>query len=209
MIGPVTLQPNEGNRGGTTIINSTFSGYNNDGCTGNFDKAIVVENDQVRNAVFDSKHTLIGNTFADSDNRISACASINNSADGWVRYVTLEDVDGSLSGVGPGFFVQDEAAVTNFVDRDQCIEFEGACLLFCPSECLRLGIVKISQDLTTRGWSMRIVDGEKSGTVGTVSSLLYVILWNMHCVVPALNSCQIASKYGSTSFRAISRRRCQ
>ena len=169
MMGPVTLQPNEGLRGGTTIINSTFSGYDVDECTGNFDKAIVVENDQVRNAVFDSKHTIVGNTFADPNNRVSACASINNSPDGWVRYVTLEDADGSLSGQGPGFFVQDAAAVTNFLDRDQCIEDEGACLLFCPGECLRLGIVKISQDLTTRGWSMRIVDGDKIGTVGTVS----------------------------------------
>jgi len=102
MIGPVTLQPNEGTRGGTTIMDSVFSGYSNTGCTGNRHKAITVENDQVRNAVFDSKHTLIGNTFADSDNRVSACAAINDSKDGWVRYVTFEDADGSMSGVGPG-----------------------------------------------------------------------------------------------------------
>ena len=181
-------------------MDSVFSGYSNTGCTGNRHKAITVENDQVRNAVFDSKHTLIGNTFADSDNRVSACASINDSKDGWVRYVTLEDSDGSMSGVGPGrsgcglrtakqsltfecrnpqlpgFFVQDAVAVTNFLDRDKCQEVADACLLFCPGECLRLGIVKISQDLTTRGWSMRIVDGEKSGTVGTVSPLFS---WNL------------------------------
>lgn len=160
--GGISIQPNEGMRLGTTIKNSVFSGFDN-GCTGGRQAAIWIENDQVRNAVFDASPTIFNNTFGANDRTIAGCASINNSPDGWVRYVAIEDRDGSMSKTVPGFFVQNEPAVTNFIDST--CEDENDCLRFCPGACLRLGIVSISQDYTTRGFQMHIQDGDKSATV--------------------------------------------
>ena len=116
----------------------------------------------MRNAVFDASPTLTNNTFGSLDQRrISACLSINNSPDGWVHYIAIED-DGSMS--GPGFYVQDEPAITNFIDSASCQAVPDSCLKFCLGACLRLGIVLVSQDLTTRGFKMHIQDGTVSGT---------------------------------------------
>lgn len=113
--------------------------------------------------MFDASPSFSNNTF-DSGARISACMSINSSPDGWVRYVAIEDSDGSISGTGPGFYVQNEAAITNFIEPNTC-EAEDRCLLFCPGSCLRLGTVSVSQDYTTRGFKMHIQDGLKTATV--------------------------------------------
>lgn len=43
---------------------------------------VYVENDQVRNAVFDAAPTFSNNTFGSLDRRISACKSLNSSPDG-------------------------------------------------------------------------------------------------------------------------------
>mmetsp|Transcript_704 Transcript_704/g.756 ORF Transcript_704/g.756 Transcript_704/m.756 type:complete len:883 (+) Transcript_704:915-3563(+) len=149
---------------GTTIKNSVFSGFDN-GCTGGKNAAVYIENDQVRNAVFDASPTLQGNIFGANDEVISACMSIKSSRDGWVRYIAIEDVDGSMSGIGPGFFIQNEDAITNFIDPSITCHAEVNCLRFCPGACLRLGIISISQDMTTRGFNMIIQDGTKSATV--------------------------------------------
>jgi len=162
--GGISLQPNEGMGHGTTIQNCKFSGFDR-GCTGGKNAAVWVENDQVRNGVFDGSHTVAGNTFGANDTTLSACLSINSSRDNTVRYVAVEDVDGSVSRVGPGFYVQNEPAITNFLDTSACTAEEN-CLLFCPNMCLRLGIVSVSQALTTRGFTMHIADGARSATVG-------------------------------------------
>ena len=162
--GGISIQPNEGLGHGTTIKNSKFSGFDV-GCTGGKNSAIYVEHDQVRNAVADAAHTIFNNTYGPLDSRLSACLSINNSPDGWVRYIAIEDPDGTMNSDGvPGFYIQDEPAVTNFIDTTSCHAAEG-CLRFCPGACLRLGIVSISQDLTTRNFNMHIQDGTASGTV--------------------------------------------
>ena len=170
--GGISLQPNEGMNRGTTIKNSHFHGFNNE-CSaleGGPRYAIHVGNNQVRNGVFDASPTISNNTFDDEpvSSRISACWGINGSPDNWVRYVAIEDVDGSLSGNSPptpGFFVQDEPAVTSFIDTTKCQVVPGSCLLFCEDTCLRLGIVSISQDLTTRGFQMHITSGSTTAAV--------------------------------------------
>lgn len=162
--GGVSIQPNEGLGRGTTIQNSAFSGFREE-CTAGKQSAIYIENDQVRNAVFDASPAIRNNTFGSAtDRRISACIAINNSPDGWVRYIAIEDEDGTLSGTSPGFYIQDEAAITNFIDNSTCTDTDG-CLRFCPGACLRLGIVSISQDLTTRGFQMIVRDGDKAATI--------------------------------------------
>jgi hypothetical protein len=163
-VGGISVQPNEGMGAGTVIKSSVFSGFDNE-CNTGPGKAIYIENDQVRNAVFDSSPTIFGNTFDSPNKRISACMSINSSPDGWVRLIAIEDIDGSLSGVEPGFFVQDEPAITNFIDASSCQSIDESCLLFCPNTCLRLGIISISQDKTTRGFVMTITDGATSAVV--------------------------------------------
>ena len=121
-------------------------------------------NNQVRNGVFDTTHTLRNNTFGQSDTRVSACLS-EHAGDNEVRLIAIEDEDGTLSGSGlPGFFVQDDTAITNFIDSASCGGVEN-CLRFCPQACLRVGVVSVSQALTTRGFNMHIQDGTKSGTV--------------------------------------------
>ena len=126
------------------------------------------ENDQVRNAVVDATHTIVNNTYGAADNRISACKSINSSPDGDVRIIAQEDPDGSMAG-SPGFYIQNHEAITNFIDVSTCqAEEEGTCLRFCPGLCLRLGIVGVSQALTTRGYNM-IISDTGSGATGTVA----------------------------------------
>jgi hypothetical protein len=162
--GGISLQPNEGMGRGTTIQNCTFSGFDK-GCTGGKNAAVFVENDQVRNGVFDHSPTIRGNTFGVNDTPLSGCLAIESSRDSWVRYVAVEDVDGSMSNVDPGFYVQnDHPAVMAFLDADTCA-LESDCLRFCPNTCLRLGIVSISQALTTRGFDMHITNGAKTATV--------------------------------------------
>ena len=168
-VGGLSLQPNEGMGRGTTIKNSSFKGFNN-GCSGGPRYAIHVGNNQVRNGVFDASPTIFNNTFDDEpvSSRISACMGINSSGDNDVRNVVIEDEDGSISGISAGFFVQDVMAVTSFVDTTKCqpVEpIEESCLLFCETICLRLGIVSISQDLTTRGFQMHISDGTNTAAV--------------------------------------------
>ena len=162
--GGISLQPNQGLTLGTTIKNSVFTGYNA-ACTEDSSSALYFENDQVRNGVFDALPTFLNNTFGANDACISACRSINYSPDNWVRYIAVEDPDGSLSGLSKGFYVQDEPAITNFIDEASFHDAADRCLRFCPGACLCLGIVSISQDLTTRGFKMNISDGTKSGTV--------------------------------------------
>jgi len=108
----------------------------------------------------------VNNTYAEENNRISACKSINTSPDGDVRLVANEDPDGSMAGV-PGFYIQNHEAITNFIDEATC-QAEIGCLRFCPGICLRLGKFGISQDLTTRGYNMIITD-TGSGATGTVA----------------------------------------
>ena len=79
-----------------------------------------------------------------------------------MRYVAIEDPDGSMGGT-EGFYVQNEPGITNFIDTSSCQAAED-CLRFCAGACLRLGIVSVSQDLTTRGFKMIIEDGGKSAT---------------------------------------------
>lgn len=119
----------------------------------------------MRNGVFDAAPTLSNNTYGGLDTRISACLSINSSPDNDVRLIAIED-DGSLSSTTsePGFYVQDDLAITTFLDSASCQAAED-CLRFCPRACLRLGIVSVSQDLTTRGFKMVITDGSKSAHV--------------------------------------------
>ncbi len=164
--GGLSLQPNEGMGRGTTIKNSSFKGFNN-GCSGEPRYAIHVGNNQVRNGVFDASPTIFNNTFDDEpvSSRISACWGIHNSTENDVRNVVIEDVDGSISGIAPGFFVQDEPALTSFVDTTKCQVVEDSCLLFCENSCLRVGIVSISQDFTTRGFQMHISDGTNTAKV--------------------------------------------
>lgn len=134
------------------------------GCTGGVHSGIYVENDQVRNGVFDAAPTFSNNTFGSLDTRLSACKSLNSSPDRDVRLIAIEDSDGTLSGSVEGFYIQDDPAITNFIDTTSCQD-TGHCLRFCPGECLRLGIVSVSQALVTRGFNMLITDGDKSGTV--------------------------------------------
>jgi hypothetical protein len=276
--GGISLQPNEGMGKGTLIMNSNFHGFDTE-CTsmGGPRTAIHVGNNQVRNGVFDNSPTISNNTFHDEplSGRISACWGINNSPDNWVRYVSIEDVDGSLSGNNPptpGFFVQnvktqhattdscpssgtshsdqchdtDQAhavncciglqsegtlqcsrpncfegqkmnfmdaeaycasnsmrlctmaeldsgaccgkgcdfdsdrgwasdkckrssaennILTTFIDTTKCQEVPDSCLLFCTDTCLRLGIVSVSQDLTTRDFQMHVTEGSKTAIV--------------------------------------------
>lgn len=131
---------------------------------GNKNWPIWYENDQVRNGVVDSVHTIVNNTYGEENNRISACRAIFGSGDNDVRLVAQEDPDGSMAGV-PGFYIQNHEAITNFIDESACRAEEG-CLRFCPGICLRLGIVGISQDLTTRGYHMIVTD-TGSGVTGT------------------------------------------
>jgi len=165
--GGLSLQPNEGMGRGTTIRNTSFKGFDN-GCSGGPKYAIHVGNSQVRNGVFDASPTIFNNSFADEpiSSRINACWGIHNSGDNFVRTVVIEDVDGSLSGTSPGFFVQvEQPAVTSFFDNTTCSEVPDGCLLFCENICLRLGIVSISQDLTTRNFQMHISDGSNTASV--------------------------------------------
>jgi len=169
--GGISLQPNEGMGKGTLIMNSNFHGFDTE-CTsmGGPRTAIHVGNNQVRNGVFDNSPTIFNNTFQDEplSSRISACWGIHNSPDNWVRYVSIEDVDGSLSGNNPptpGFFVQNDNALTTFIDTTKCQEVPDSCLLFCTDTCLRLGIVSVSQDLTTRDFQMHITEGSKTAAV--------------------------------------------
>lgn len=169
--GGISLQPNEGMGQGTLIKNSHFHGFDTE-CTsmGGPRTAIHVGNNQVRNGVFDNSPTIFNNTFQDEplSSRISACWGINNSPENWVRYVSIEDVDGSLSGNNPptpGFFVQNDNALTTFLDTTKCQEVPDSCLLFCTDTCLRLGIVSVSQDFTTRDFQMHITEGSKTAIV--------------------------------------------
>eukprot|EP00984_Skeletonema_dohrnii_P032163 scaffold25708_cov83-Skeletonema_dohrnii-CCMP3373.AAC.1 len=161
--GGMSVQPNQGMNQGTIVKNSVFSGFDAT-CTGGRSSAIYFENGQVRNGVLDTVPMFLNNTFGPNDAHISACMSINESEENWVRYIAVED-DGSMSGTNqPGFYVQDEPAITNFIDEASCEE-TFRCLRFCPGVCLQLGIVSISSAYTTQGMKMHIQDGSKSATV--------------------------------------------
>mmetsp|Transcript_33357 Transcript_33357/g.49078 ORF Transcript_33357/g.49078 Transcript_33357/m.49078 type:complete len:1022 (-) Transcript_33357:371-3436(-) len=151
-LGGLSIQPNQGQWKGATIKNCIFEGFDK-GCTGGDSAIIWVEKDQV--GEFDSAPIIYNNTVGPYDNPITACATEKAK----VRYVAVEDRDGSLSNSGsPGFYVQNEEAVTNFLYESDCQE-ERECLRFCPNTCLRIGKVMISNDITTRGFKMYITDG--------------------------------------------------
>jgi len=134
--------------------------------------------------VFDASPTIFNNTFADEpvSSRISACWGIHSSGDNDVRTVVIEDMDGSLSGSSPGFFVQDEPSVTSFIDLTNCQMVTDGCLHFCENICLRLGIVSISQDLTTRNFNMHISDGTNTAPVSLTN----------HTHLPFLSFCVVS-----------------
>ena len=174
--GGLSLQPNEGMGRGTTIKNSSFKGFDNPSCSGGPKYAIHVGNNQVRNGVFDSSPNIFNNTFDNEPltSRINACWGINNSGDNYVRTVVIEDVDGSISGSAPGFFVQNSQSVTSFIDNSNCQTVEDACLLFCENTCLRLGIVSISQDKTTRNFTMHISNAHNTASVSLKRRIIYI-----------------------------------
>ena len=182
---------------GTTIKNSVFSGYDA-ACTEGVNSAVYFENDQVRNGVFDTAPTFLNNTFGANDAQISACMSIDDSPDNWVRYIAVEDQDGGISGTEQsGFYIQDEPAVTNFIDEASC-HAADRCLRFCPGACLHVGIVSISQDLTTRGFKMHIQDGDKSATVNRGEIWVDEMTAWLHAPMPLVLPAPTSNKYSIT-----------
>lgn len=150
--GGIKIHPNEGQWKGTVVHNCTFEGFDNKGCTSN--AMILVDTAQVGQGNFVSSPRLFNNTVEQGSTAINAC----NARNVGIRYVAVEDIDGSLSKSGSrGFYIQDDEAVTKFLDTSTCHEEEG-CLRFCPDVCLHLGLVLISNDRTTRGFHMHITD---------------------------------------------------
>ena len=173
--GGISLQPNEGMGKGTLIMNSNFHGFDTE-CTsmGGPRTAIHVGNNQVRNGVFDNSPTIFNNTFQDEpvSSRISACWGIHNSPDNWVRYVSIEDVDGSLSGnipSTPGFFVQnvktqhattDSCPSSGTSYSDKCHDTDQAHAVNCCSGLQSEGTLQCSRPNCFEGQKMNFMDAE-------------------------------------------------
>mmetsp|Transcript_7650 Transcript_7650/g.10558 ORF Transcript_7650/g.10558 Transcript_7650/m.10558 type:complete len:1025 (+) Transcript_7650:187-3261(+) len=125
----------EPRRSQVEVYSTSFSGYNDACNSGSYGKPLNIGNVQSKK---EYDMPILSNLTFDSN--IAHALNIGTNLEN--RNIFIEDHDGTMNPSGlPGFYVNDAAHMTTFIDTDLCSPGLNNQALFCENTCLRRIIV--------------------------------------------------------------------